>query len=636
MKQKEKKKNKMFSRKRLVLSLVFLCLIFSFLISFASDASAASKASTFTDSVTTKGHGFLMEFAATPFLAAMNALLYAVFAFFGLFLIIAGVLLDWAINPNNFALVMNMDAIKTTWITVRDFLNLFFIMVLLFSAFCTIFQVSKYSIKKILLTLVIMALLVNFSYPISRFIIDAANIPMYFIINNTFPGLSNESGISTLLVSFSELLINIIPKPEWFSFGKGPMGSQFTIKLIAANIFVFILTISLLIMAILFIVRMIVLAILIMFSPVGFVASIFPGLNSFSSKWWDALLKQAFWGPIMAFMLYIALKVMVEMQRGGSNSIGAQMKKFAYANGGNFSEIIVGGVAMAIPVVLIWIGMISAKQMGAIGADKAQKWATKAVKWAVRAPFKYSGAEGAAKKFWGDFKKEGKLFGKKVPLAGSVSREAREEKLAGFMSGGKKGYQATEEKEMKKRADEYKKTKTTGEMMDMAKRGDVAAAYQLALDGDIDKDAYKGAMANLKTDGAKKLLERKTREKRVDTVAKYRIEIETEERARKIAGTSPVTDDHRKQAREKIAEDEIGKVAPSKWKDQDMKALAGFDEKTNKYILNRENKAIIRAAKKVYNNASAKNQEKITEDMTGDKYAIGKKLHIWPKSTPTP
>lgn len=463
MKQKEKKKKKVFTGKRFILSLVFLCFAFIFVVGFTDSTNAASSFTQSVDSTTTKGIGVLTEAIGTPVLAAMNVLLYAVFAFFGLLLIIAGVLLDWAINPTNFALIMNMGAIKTIWITVRDFLNLFFIMVLLFSAFCTVFQINKYNIKKILLNLVIMALLVNFSFPIARFIIDAANIPMYFIINNTFPGLSNESGISTLLVSFSKILTSIVPEPKWFTWGEGPMGSQLTIKLIAASIFVFILTISLLIMAILFIIRMIVLAIIIIFSPVGFVASIFPGTSSFASKWWDTLLKQAFWGPIMAFMLYVALKIMEEMQNG---QIGASMEKFANDNGGNFSKIIVGGVSMAIPVALIWIGMGSAKQMGAIGADRAQKWATKAVKWAARAPLKYSGVEGAAKKGWKKFQKEGKLLGHKIPLMGSRGREEREDKMAAAVTGGRDAYKAEgrniRNRRIKERVDELKKLRTSG------------------------------------------------------------------------------------------------------------------------------------------------------------------------------
>ena len=491
MKQKEKNKNnlfqKLFSKKRIIFSLVFLCLASVFFLGYFNNAYAASTFTSSIDPVLSKGASVVVEAMASPFLAAMNALLYATFAFFGLLLVIAGILLDWAINPVNFNAVMNLDSIRLIWTTVRDFLNIFFIMVLLFSAFCTIFQVSKYSIKSIMLNLVIMALLVNFSFPIARFIIDAANVPMYYIINNTVPGLSNSSGISTLLVSFTKIIVSIIPEPKFFSWGEGPMGSQLTIKLIAANIFVFILTISILIMGILFIVRMIVLAIVVIFSPVGFAASIFPGTDSFAKSWWDTLFKQAFWGPIMAFMLYVALKMMNEIQNG---QVGTSMDQIAQQNGGSFSKIIIGGVSMAIPVALIWIGMGTAKKMGAMGADKVQKLATKAVNWAARAPLKYSGVEGGLKKAADHYKKKGApgILGKFPGLRGSDKLEENEAGVAGFLTGDKNIVGGLHAKRVKEAAEKHDTSNMSeGDLKALAANGNIfergAAIQELANRG---------------------------------------------------------------------------------------------------------------------------------------------------------
>lgn len=50
------------------------------------------------------GMSWFAQALASPFLAVINALLYAVFVFFGLILIVAGVLFDWAINPVNFSM----------------------------------------------------------------------------------------------------------------------------------------------------------------------------------------------------------------------------------------------------------------------------------------------------------------------------------------------------------------------------------------------------------------------------------------------------------------------------------------------------------------------------------------------------
>src|SRR3990167_7929341 len=138
----------------------------------------------------------ILRVAGNPLLWVFNLLLYGVSLLIWLLLFLAGILFDWAVNPENFALVVNSKSVLVGWTIVRDALNLAFILVLLFSAFATIFQVEKFHLKKILLTLVLMALLVNFSYPISRFIIDAGNVPMYYLISTAFPNSTNASGFS--------------------------------------------------------------------------------------------------------------------------------------------------------------------------------------------------------------------------------------------------------------------------------------------------------------------------------------------------------------------------------------------------------------------------------------------------------
>ena len=77
--------------------------------------------------------------------------------------------------------MLTSDAVKETWTAVRDVCNLAFILTLLFSAFATIFHIEKYHIKTIIVKLVLMALLINFSSPITRFIIDTGNVPMYYL-----------------------------------------------------------------------------------------------------------------------------------------------------------------------------------------------------------------------------------------------------------------------------------------------------------------------------------------------------------------------------------------------------------------------------------------------------------------------
>jgi hypothetical protein len=372
MDQENKNKRKITPSKKRYLSVLLFLVLAIIIFNLSHGISYAGLFTDTTDQVIRGGLGPALTVLASPFFLAINMLLYVIFAFAGLILIIAGILMDWAINPNNFTAVMSMHSIADGWTIVRDFLNLMFILVLLFSAFCTIFQVEKYHLKKILLTLVLMALLVNFSFPISRFVIDTANVTMYFIINRAFPDLSNSSGISTSIVQFSKIVYAVAPSAGFL--GYKTLGYSFTIKMVSAILFLFLLGATLLIIAILLIIRIVVLAIVVIFSPVGFVGAILPQFKRFSDMWWDTLFKQSFFGVIMAFMLYLSLKMMEEMQASGG--IMESIRQFVSENMGgqsNYSGILVTGTQMAIPIALLWIGLIAAQKMGAAGAQWAQK-----------------------------------------------------------------------------------------------------------------------------------------------------------------------------------------------------------------------------------------------------------------------
>jgi hypothetical protein len=310
----------------------------------------------------------------------VNVVLSAIWEIIGILLAVAGLIFDRVVDPDIFTKIMNLSAITLGWKIVRDFLNIFFILVLLFSAFCTIFQVDKYNLKKILLTLVIMALLVNFSFPIARFIIDVSNITMYYFFSQIQGVGSQANGsMSTYLSGWSNVQYALIPKSESITGS-----ADLTKRLIASIIFLAIFTVTLLLMAILLLIRILVLAIVVIFSPIGFAAKILPGkLSSYADQWWDALFKQAFFGTIMAFMLYLAVLIMTEVNNTLFQNSGQTCK-------GSVDKCLVEvGLRMAIPITILWIGMLTAQKMGAEGASYATKKSSDILKGAGR---KFSGA----------------------------------------------------------------------------------------------------------------------------------------------------------------------------------------------------------------------------------------------------
>jgi|GEM_PF-1598821 len=270
-------------------------------------------------------------------------------------------LFTYVVQVKNFHDVVDNKVNYASWVTVRDLLNIFFILVLVFSAFATIFQVQQYNYKKILLTLVIMALLVNFSYPISRFIVDISNTLMYTIIKAFIPTTTNPEAILAGIAEESQL---------GFIFNPREVGGEYdTSLLIISVIFAFILVVSFVVIGILLLVRMVALAILIIFSPLGYVGSIFPSTSNYASKFWDSLFKYSFFGPIMILNLYIGTQMMGEVANLELRDDMSYIAKLAF---------------FSIPVVIIWMGLGIAESMSIAGAGAVVGGAKRFMNWSAR------------------------------------------------------------------------------------------------------------------------------------------------------------------------------------------------------------------------------------------------------------
>ncbi len=324
---------------------------------------------------------------------AFNWLLYAVWWFLSWATALAGMLFDWAINADNLKAIIHQRGIYDAWKIVRDFLNLGFILVLLFSAFSTVFQIEKYHLKKILLMLVLMALLVNFSFPISRFIIDSSNVTMYYLLQQRFPYNFRENSLSAQFVNYTHI-VNDFVKPV----AKGMSSPDYTKSILVAIVFTFVLMITMIAMAAIMVVRVFALAILIIFSSVGFVAAILPSTKSMADKWWNNLFKYSFVGPTMVFMLIIAFRMMEGMQKTTNSALSQLMRSASNYTPGK--SIDVNSLANAgyffLPIILLWAAILTAQSMGIYGASAAVGWAKRMQLGALK---KFSGYNAAQRTY---------------------------------------------------------------------------------------------------------------------------------------------------------------------------------------------------------------------------------------------
>ncbi len=442
-------------------------------------------------------------------LPAFKWLLYGVFVFVSWLMGVAAILLGWVIKTDNIKLVLDNDAIYESWKMVRDMLNLAFILVLLFSAFCTIFQVEKYHLKKILLTLVIMALLVNFSFPVSRFIIDVSNVMFYFIINSVFPNTTGE-GVFGSIASHAGI-VDIL-KPQTSQVKNADVW-----YLIAIIVFTFILMITFLVIAVMFVIRLVALGIIIIFSPIGFVAAIFPSTKHYADDWWSNLFKYSFFAPIMAFMLAIALNILGKMK---SDALTGFLTVTQNNIGGNTidASVVAKMAFFAIPIVILWMGLITAQKLSIAGAGVVTGQAKKFAGWAGRLPWRGIKTAAVATGVPGGLKQKYENIASRFKAA----REQREAVIAGkgpFKVAGAK------QKDMQRRSDEYKKNfESIPSLQQKCSAGDAAACHRLAVDGEMDHVTYGNMQTRVTDPELKKVIDGKVKEKHLDVIVRYKIQ----------------------------------------------------------------------------------------------------------------
>lgn len=559
----------------------------------------------------------------------LDCSLLAIVRFLASLVSMAATLFTWIVEPAVFKSIVDSSIIYGIWAMVKNSLNIAFILMLLFSAFATVFQVDKYNYKNVLVKLIIMALLVNFSFPITRVIIDFSNSLMYYFlsmmsggIGHSFPDILNSGGLGTI--------INESEKQVGTTNG--------TAFLIGVTIFLFIFMITVLAIAVLMVIRAITLAILVIFSSVAFVGPVVPPLSQHAGKWWSALFSNAFFGPAMIFMLYIALTMMGGISGALRQSESKVSVVTVAGSFSDFSQLVAAMAISSLPIIILWIGIGMAKTMGAVGADavigKATSWGKQLANWGTRKPAKFiaratgaatlaAGVAGGVKKRW-----DNSMFGKEAT-------DKRKGKVSDYIYR-KTGGKVDSEQEMKKKAKEYEDQKIgEEELKKRAMAGDSAAAYSLSKDNKMDAETYQSFM-NKNTDArAEKEIKSNVKKTRADIVAlheykkKYdainsrRLTIEEEDDFMKshpdMTGRTEeeIKKEFAKQEAQKEANDIFEDLDFESWKNQDWKKLSRENASRN----DNEKETIRLAVSKSYGDKSESNREKLKDAISSNKWA---------------
>lgn len=290
----------------------------------------------------------------------IRGLLYSVFVVLGWFTSAAVTLFEWCINPDYISGpsgLLNKQSVYANWKFIRDFFNLFFILTLLYTAFTIVFQVAK-NYKQTLLSIVLAAMFVNFSFPITRVIIDVTNVPMYYFVNQMMAKEEGKSAFGNFLGA-SKIQDALIP--ESYSVATGS-----TTQLLVAIVMLFMFMIALLVFSVLMVVRLVAIVMLLIFSSVGFAASVIPGMQEYGDKWWKSLWQYSLFGPTSMLMMLIATRFFEEIGKDGTR---AQFVQMATNNAVPDSTGMIASIAMfSIPVIMMWFAIGIGMSSSIIGA----------------------------------------------------------------------------------------------------------------------------------------------------------------------------------------------------------------------------------------------------------------------------
>lgn len=344
--------------------------------------------------------GNILSFFAILFLSLASAILA-----------IVGVVFNWVVLRTVFQFgeyFGTSDGMLVAWGVMRDISNIGLLFGFIFMGVLLILNVDGgghghgggISARKAIPRLIIFAVLINFSLFTSQAVIDVANA-----FASTFSNLAGtECNVATTgsdltvaqtdeacaNVGISGKIIAAAGITSIFDLGSeltSNTGSgasiPYAITLICLTIFVLVTAIVLLAGAILLCIRVVVLSLLMVTSPIGFAGMVIPGLSGIASKWWHTLMSQAFFAPVFLLLIFISIKL-TEGLMGENTSLAAAVT----GNAGNTSAGNLQVVMVFFIVTGFMIGsLVAASKMGAMGASFATGFAQKAVTY----PFAVTG-----------------------------------------------------------------------------------------------------------------------------------------------------------------------------------------------------------------------------------------------------
>ena len=270
-----------------------------------------------------------------------QGLYYAVFVPTSWLFGFAGQFFDWVFDYSLDDASYTSAFVTEGWKIVRDICNVFFIFILLYVAISMILDLGGAKSKQMIVNIIIIGLLINFSMFFAKVIIDSSNILTRVFYNSeaikektagnrasTIGGfeLANKEGdeisLSAGIVSQvnPQNIVRHASKVATVSDGGVVSGREATDSLTGSG-FILVTLLAILVnlvgifvfisVALVFIGRVIGLWFAMIFAPFAFLSYIVPAMSSIKmigwKNWWSDLIALSFVAPLFMFMMYLLI-----------------------------------------------------------------------------------------------------------------------------------------------------------------------------------------------------------------------------------------------------------------------------------------------------------------------------------------
>ncbi len=290
------------------------------------------------------------------------------------------------LTTNLGAFINDTPVIFTIWTIIRDLASVILIFFILWAAMQMILNLKEADFGGLIKSIVIMGILINFSFFFARVLIDASNIVSLQFYNAIAPGKEyvRGSSISDWTLSafadggLSNIFMGALKVNEWYSNkgvigepGSNPEAAPIRIYLITIGgiIVMIFASLSFLGAAAAAIIRTIMLILLVAFSPIWIVSMALPQMKEYTKDWWNHFKTQLLFLPVYLLGMYVVIRILTE-----SNLNKLTVSSSAFISQGNLNEYTSLFVGFAIIIVMLNVPLVMAIKISGAKDTLTEKW----------------------------------------------------------------------------------------------------------------------------------------------------------------------------------------------------------------------------------------------------------------------